>query len=59
MMYAFGSFRLDPSRGLLYHGAQTIPIPERLAQLLVLLIQANGSVIEKETITHTSGPKPR
>ncbi len=50
MMYAFGSFRFDPSRGLLYHGAQTIPISERLTQLLVLLVQANGNVINKETI---------
>jgi DNA-binding winged helix-turn-helix (wHTH) protein/Flp pilus assembly protein TadD len=55
-VYAFGSFRLDPSRGLLYHGAEVIPLPERLARLLVLLIHANGNVIDKETIASRIWP---
>ncbi len=49
-VYEFGSFRFNPARGLLYHGADVIPLPERLTQLLVLLIHANGNVIDKETI---------
>ena len=49
-VYAFGSFRFDPARGLLSHGASVVPLPDRLARLLVLLIHANGSVIDKETI---------
>jgi len=49
-VYTFGSFRFDPTRGLLTHGAAVTPLPDRLAQLLVLLIHANGDVIDKETI---------
>lgn len=49
-VYAFGSFRFDPTRGLLSHGTSVVPLPDRLARLLVLLIHANGSVIDKETI---------
>jgi DNA-binding winged helix-turn-helix (wHTH) protein/Flp pilus assembly protein TadD len=49
-IYAFGSFRFDPARGLLTHGTSIVPLPERLTQLLALLIRANGNVIDKETI---------
>jgi DNA-binding winged helix-turn-helix (wHTH) protein/Flp pilus assembly protein TadD len=55
-VYAFGSFRFDPARAVLFHGATTIPLPERLAQLLILLIHANGDVIDKETIASRIWP---
>jgi DNA-binding winged helix-turn-helix (wHTH) protein/tetratricopeptide (TPR) repeat protein len=48
--YTFGAFRFDPSRGVLYHGAETVALPERLARLLGLLIHANGEVIDKDVI---------
>jgi DNA-binding winged helix-turn-helix (wHTH) protein/tetratricopeptide (TPR) repeat protein len=56
-LYTFGSFRLDASRGLLYHGAEVVPLPDRLARLLVLLIHANGNVIDKETIASRIWPE--
>src|SRR5580698_3803808 len=49
-IYAFCSFRFDPARGLLSQGTSVVPLPARLSQLLVLLIHANGDVIDKETI---------
>jgi DNA-binding winged helix-turn-helix (wHTH) protein/lipopolysaccharide biosynthesis regulator YciM len=55
-IYAFGSFRFDPARGLLSHGASVIPLPERLSQLLALLIHGNGGVIDKETIASRVWP---
>jgi DNA-binding winged helix-turn-helix (wHTH) protein/Flp pilus assembly protein TadD len=55
-IYAFGSFRFDPERGLLSHGTTVIPLPERLAQLLGVLIHASGSVIDKETIASRVWP---
>lgn len=55
-IYAFGSFRFDPGRGLLSHGATVVPLPDRLSKLLVLLIHANGSVIDKETIASRVWP---
>ena len=55
-IYAFGSFRFDPARGLLSHGASVVPLPARLSQLLVLLIHANGDVIDKKTIASCVWP---
>ena len=49
-VYAFGSFRFDPLREVLLHGSSVVPLPARLAKLLLLLIHANGSILEKETI---------
>ncbi|HZY97612.1 MAG TPA: winged helix-turn-helix domain-containing protein [Candidatus Cybelea sp.] len=56
-IYAFGSFRFDSARGVLSHGSTAIPLPERLSQLLVLLIHANGTVIDKETIAARVWPE--
>ncbi len=55
-IYAFGSFQFDPARGLLSHGASVVPLPERLSQLLALLIRGNGGVIDKETIASRVWP---
>ena len=55
-IYAFGSFHFDPVRGLLSHGTAVVPLPERLTQLLILLIHANGNVIDKETIASRVWP---
>ena len=56
-IYAFGSFRFDPARGILWHGDSTVPLPERLTQLLALLIHGNGTVIDKETIASRIWPE--
>ena len=56
-VYAFGSFRFDPARGLLSHGSAVVPLPERLTRLLGLLIHANGNVIDKETIASRVWPE--
>jgi DNA-binding winged helix-turn-helix (wHTH) protein/thioredoxin-like negative regulator of GroEL len=48
--YSFGSFRFNPARAMLYHGDAAVPLPERLGQILALLIGANGMVLDKETI---------
>jgi DNA-binding winged helix-turn-helix (wHTH) protein/Flp pilus assembly protein TadD len=41
---------------LLSHGSSVVPLPARLSQLLVLLIHANGDVIDKETIASRVWP---
>ncbi|HMF28943.1 MAG TPA: winged helix-turn-helix domain-containing protein, partial [Candidatus Cybelea sp.] len=56
-IYAFGSFRFDAARGVLYHGDTAVPLPERIARILYLLIRSNGAVIEKETITSRVWPE--
>jgi len=41
---------------LLSQGTSVVPLPARLSQLLVLLIHANGDVIDKETIASRVWP---
>lgn len=55
-IYVFGSYRLDSARGLLYRGTEVIHLPARLTQLLILLVHANGNVIDKETIASQLSP---
>lgn len=55
-VYAFGSFRFDPTRAVLAHGECVVPLPDRLARLLILLIHANGEVIDKNTIASRIWP---
>jgi DNA-binding winged helix-turn-helix (wHTH) protein/tetratricopeptide (TPR) repeat protein len=55
-LYVFGSFRLDPTRGLLHFGSEIVPLPGRLLQLLLALIAANGSVVEKDTLALSLWP---
>ncbi|MBV8491219.1 MAG: winged helix-turn-helix domain-containing protein [Candidatus Eremiobacteraeota bacterium] len=50
-LYAFGPFRLDPTRRLLTYGSEIIPLPERLYILLLALIQANGNVVGREVLS--------
>jgi DNA-binding winged helix-turn-helix (wHTH) protein len=56
-VYSFGSFRLDPLRGKLYHEADVALLSERLTQLLIMLIRSNGAVVEKETIAAQIWPE--
>jgi DNA-binding winged helix-turn-helix (wHTH) protein/Flp pilus assembly protein TadD len=49
-IYRFGSFAFDAMRRLLFKGSQAIPVPERLALILMQLLQANGRVVSKESL---------
>jgi DNA-binding winged helix-turn-helix (wHTH) protein/tetratricopeptide (TPR) repeat protein len=48
--YLFGPYRLDTVRRVLYAGSMPTPIPERLFQILVALIQAGGHLVDRETL---------
>jgi DNA-binding winged helix-turn-helix (wHTH) protein/predicted Zn-dependent protease len=48
--YRFGEFRLDIIRGMLFRGAEHIPLPERVFQILLLLIEARGKAVSRDTI---------
>jgi len=48
--YDFGPFRLDPAQRRLYSGRESISLHERAFQLLLLLIEAAGDVVSKETL---------
>lgn len=47
--YRFGPFILDTARRLLLRGAERKPLPEKLFQVLLLLLEADGRPIDKET----------
>jgi DNA-binding winged helix-turn-helix (wHTH) protein len=53
---AFGDFRLDTVGRRLIRGAEGIPLPERLFGVLSLLVQSNGTVVEKETFAAVVWP---
>jgi DNA-binding winged helix-turn-helix (wHTH) protein/tetratricopeptide (TPR) repeat protein len=55
--YTFGCFRLDPARRRLFSGQESISLPERTFQLLLLLIQAAGDVVSKETLAAKVWPE--
>jgi len=44
----FGEYILDVNRRLLVNGLVAKPVSEKLFQMLVLLLQANGEVVAKE-----------
>lgn len=52
-VYVFGPFRVDPTRGLLFHDSEIVPLPERLFALLLALIRADGNVVSKEALAST------
>lgn len=55
-VYAFGSFRFNAARRMLYHGETAVPLSERLAAILSLLIHSNGAVVDKQTIASRVWP---
>lgn len=55
--YAFGSFRLDTARRMLFNGDEVTPLPERAFQLLLLLIEAEGELVSKETLASKVWPE--
>src|SRR5580693_9179436 len=49
--YFFGPFRFDTARMILYAGTEALRIPEQLFQLLLVLIEANGATIDRDTLS--------
>lgn len=49
-VFAFGPFRLDPQREVLTYGSESVPLAQRLFDLLRALVEANGSLVSRETL---------
>jgi len=47
--YRFGSYILDASRRVLFHELTAKPLSEKLFKILLLLLQADGRVVSKDT----------
>jgi DNA-binding winged helix-turn-helix (wHTH) protein len=55
-IYRFGEFRLDVGRRLLFRHSQALPLPERIFQILLMLVEANGAIVQREEIASRVWP---
>src|SRR3984893_16585038 len=52
-LYEFGPFQLDPPERLLLCDGQAVPMPPKAFDLLVLLVERGGHLIEKDELLKT------
>ncbi|MGB8904976.1 MAG: winged helix-turn-helix domain-containing protein, partial [Candidatus Sulfotelmatobacter sp.] len=55
-LYAFESFRLDPQERLLLRNEQPVPLPPRVFDTLLLLVQNSGHLVLKDDLMKTLWP---
>jgi len=55
--YRFGPFMLDSGRRMLLSGLGSRPLPEKAFHILALLLEANGTVVSKETFLSRVWPE--
>src|SRR5205807_1130813 len=48
--YRFGRFRLDPNGRVLFRGDRAVRLPPKAADILLVLVQNAGSVVEKKDL---------
>ena len=48
--YEFGPYRLQTPGALLYRGSELVPLPPKVAQTLLLLVENAGEVVEKDEL---------
>ena len=49
-IYRFEDFRLDTARKLLFRAGETVPITRKAFEVLLLLVENNGELVEKEEL---------
>jgi DNA-binding winged helix-turn-helix (wHTH) protein len=54
--YEFGPFRLSPVERLLLRDGQELPLPPKIFDILLLLVQNHGHLLEKETMINAIWP---
>src|SRR6476661_7269753 len=52
----FGPFRIDCDAGMLFHGAEPVPLGGRAVALLVLLTQRAGAPTSKDALIEAAWP---
>jgi TolB-like protein/DNA-binding winged helix-turn-helix (wHTH) protein len=52
-LYEFGPFVLDPSERILRHGASRMELPPRVFDTLLVLVENNGRLLEKDALMRT------
>lgn len=48
--YSFGPYRLQAPGALLYRGQELVPLPPKVAQTLLMLVENAGEVVEKDEL---------
>ncbi len=54
--YEFGRFRLDTNGHILFCGEQAVPLPPKATDILFLMVQNAGHVVEKEALLREVWP---
>jgi eukaryotic-like serine/threonine-protein kinase len=54
--YEFGSYRLDPQKELLLREDETVPIPPKAFQILLVLVRHNKQVVTKDDLLKSVWP---
>lgn len=49
-LYEFGEFRLDPTERLLFCSNKHVPLPPKAVDVLVLLVERRGHLVDKDTL---------
>lgn len=56
LFYEFGSFRIDPRERLLLRNGQPVPLPPKVYDTLLALVENSGHLIEKEALMKAVWP---
>jgi TolB-like protein/DNA-binding winged helix-turn-helix (wHTH) protein/tetratricopeptide (TPR) repeat protein len=54
--YEFGQFRLDPAARLLFRDGAIVPLPPKVLDTLLVLVEKGGALIEKEELIKAVWP---
>ena len=54
--FEFGAYRLDAQSGMLFREGDHVALPPKVAELLVALVQAAGSVLTREELVQRLWP---
>jgi len=55
-LFQFGSFRLDACERVLLRDGRLVPLPAKVLSTLILLVQNNGHVVEKDVLMNAVWP---
>lgn len=55
-VFEFGPFRLDPERRRLWHGHETLSVPDRHLDILAQLVAHAGTVLSKDALIEAAWP---
>jgi eukaryotic-like serine/threonine-protein kinase len=55
-LYEFGPYRIDPSKRLLFRGGESVPLPSKAFDTLLVLVQHKETVVSKEELMRSLWP---